>query len=62
MLAASCGKADTVRVLLKAGASTEAKDYVSKGISICTSVCVWVCYIFRSYKSVVLFSSYILLL
>ena len=46
MLAAWNGKADTVAVLLEAGALTEAKDNVSKRISICTCVCVCVCYIF----------------
>ena len=43
MWAASEGKADNVRVLLEAGASIEAKDNVSKRISICTCVCVCVC-------------------
>ena len=42
MLAAMNGKADIVESLLKAGASTEAKDTVSKRISICTCVCVCV--------------------
>ena len=49
--AAENGHSDTVRVLLDAGASSEAKDDVSKRISICTcvySVCVCVCYIFAS--------------
>ena len=41
MLAASNGHADTVKVLLEAGASIEAKGNVSKRISICT--CVGVC-------------------
>ena len=40
--AARDGKADTIKLLLEAGASTEAKDTVSKGISICTCVCVCV--------------------
>ena len=44
MWAASEGKADAVRVLLEAGASIEAKDNVSKRISICTCVCVCVLY------------------
>ena len=44
--AAERGKADTVKVLLEAGASIEAKDTVSKRISICTCVCV--CYILAS--------------
>ena len=39
MQAANNGHADTVKVLLEAGASTEAKDRVSKRISICTCVC-----------------------
>ena len=50
MLAAREGTADIVRVLLEAGASIEAKDNVSKKISICTCVyvCVCVCYILAS--------------
>ena len=52
ILAASNGNADVVRLLLEAGASTEAKDTVSKRISICTCVyvcvCVYVCYILSS--------------
>ena len=48
MLAAKYGKADVVKLLLEAGASTEAKDKVSKRISICTCVCVCVCYILVS--------------
>ena len=43
MLAAEKGKADVVKVLLDAGASIEAKNKVSKRISICTCVCVCVC-------------------
>ena len=43
MWAAANGKADIVKLLLEAGASTEAKDIVSKRISICTCVCVCVC-------------------
>ena len=43
MGAAQYGKADTVKVLLEAGASIEAKDNVSKRISICTCVCVCLC-------------------
>ena len=46
MLAARYGKADIVKLLLEAGASTEAKITVSKRISICTCVCV--CYILAS--------------
>ena len=41
--AARDGKADTIKLLLEAGASTEAKDTVSKRISICTCVYVYVC-------------------
>ena len=51
MLAAQYGKADIVRVLLEAGASIEAKNTVSKRISICLAhlcVCVYVCYILPS--------------
>ena len=40
MLAASNGNADTVKLLLEAGASTEAESNVSKRISICTCVCL----------------------
>ena len=40
MLAAASDNSGTVKVLLEAGASTEAKDDVSKRISICTCVCV----------------------
>ena len=61
MLAANNGHADTVRVLLEAGASIEAKNTVSKRISICAYVCVGVCAIFL-HHSIVLFYSYILLL
>ena len=46
ILAASNDHADTVKVLLAAGALIEAKDIVSKRISICTCVCVYVCIIF----------------
>ena len=42
ILAARYGNADIVKVLLEAGASIEAKDTVSKRISICTCVCVCV--------------------
>ena len=71
MGAAQYGKADTVKVLLEAGASIEAKDNVSRRISICTCVfvCMYVCVcvIFLHHsvwyvKSVVLFYSCILLL
>ena len=44
MLAADHGHADTVKVLLEAGASIEAKDNVSKRMC----VCVCVCYILAS--------------
>ena len=40
MWAACNGKADVIQVLLDAGAAIEAKDHVSKRISICTCVCV----------------------
>ena len=46
MLAVQNGNADVVRLLLEAGASTEARDIVSNRISICTCVCV--CYILSS--------------
>ena len=46
MMAAQNGRADVVKLLLEAGASIEAKDTVSKRISICTCVCV--CYILAS--------------
>ena len=46
MWAAYCGHADTIKVLLDAGAAIEAKTAVSKRISICTCVCV--CYILAS--------------
>ena len=38
--AASSGNADVVKLLLEAGALTEAKSNVSERISICTCVCV----------------------
>ena len=43
MWAAHHGHSDVVKVLLEAGAAIEAKDKVSKRISICTCVCVCVC-------------------
>ena len=49
------GYADTVILLLAAGADIEAKNSVSKRISICLAhmcVCVRVCYILPSYHSV----------
>ena len=53
MQAAYTGKADIVSLLLAAGADIEAKDYVSKRISICLAhMCVCVCYILPSYHSV----------
>ena len=44
MWAAWYGHSDTVKVLIDAGAAIEAKDNVSKRISICTCVCVFVLY------------------
>ena len=61
LLAATNGEAGIIKLLLEAGASIEAKDDVSKRISICTCVCVCVCVIFL-HHSIVLFYSYILLL
>ena len=46
MWAALNGHADTIKVLLDAGAAIEAKNNVSKRISICTCVCL--CYILAS--------------
>ena len=43
MVAACNGKADVIKVLIDAGAAIEAKNKVSKRISICTCVCVCVC-------------------
>ena len=48
MFAAGNGCTDTVKLLLEAGASIEAKDNVSKKISISTCVCVCVFYILAS--------------
>ena len=53
MLAADKGKADIVRLLLAAGADIEAKNSVSKRISICLAhvcvcVCVCVCVLYSS--------------
>ena len=65
LLAAYNGHADVIRVLLEAGASIEAKNNVSKRISICTCVCVCVCvcaFVIFLHHSVVLFYSSILLL
>ena len=61
MWAAQKGHSDVIKVLIDAGAAIEAKDIVSKRISICTCVCVCVCVVFL-HHSVVLFSSSILLL
>ena len=61
MWAAHNGHSDIIKLLLEAGASPEAKDDVSKRISICTCVCVCLCVIFL-HHSVVLFYSSILLL
>ena len=52
MLAARYGTADTVKVLLDAGADIEAKDTVSKRISIYTCVCVCVC-VFLLYSCII---------
>ena len=55
MQAAYNSKADIVSLLLAAGADIEAKNSVSKRISICLAhmcVCVRVCYILPSYHSV----------
>ena len=46
--AAYNGHSDVIKVLLVAGAAIEAKDDVSKRISICTCVCVCVCYTLAS--------------
>ena len=46
MVAAYNGHSGVVKVLLEAGASIEAKDNVSKRISICTCVCVCVCVLY----------------
>ena len=52
MCAAENGNAGTVRLLIDAGAAIEAKDIVSKRISICTCVpvCVCVCVIFFNHS------------
>ena len=57
MLAAENGHTDVVKVLLEAGAAIEAKNDVSKRISICTCVCVFVLYscIIVSFYSILLF-------
>ena len=51
MLAANNGYTGIVRLVIGAGADVEAKDKVSKRISICLAhlcVCVYVCYILPS--------------
>ena len=58
MLAAREGTADVVKVLIDAGADIEAKNNVSKRISICTCVCVCVCVLYSS--MIVLFYSILL--
>ena len=60
-MAAQYGHTDVIKVLLDAGAYIEAKDNVSKRISISTCVCVCECVIFL-HHSVILFYSSILLL
>ena len=55
MWAASNGHADTVKVLLDAGAAIEAKSTVSKRISICTCVCVLYSCIIVLFYSIVIF-------
>ena len=55
IFAAYNGNADIVSSLLAAGADIEARNNVSKRISICLAhmcVCVCVCYILPSYHSV----------
>ena len=44
MRAAEKGHTDIIKVLLVAGAAIEAKDRVSKRISICTCVCGFLLY------------------
>ena len=61
ILAARNGHSDIITVLIEAGTDIEAKDNVSKRISVCTCVCVCVCVVFL-HHSVVLFYSSILLL
>ena len=50
MWAAQNGHSDVIKVLIDAGAAIEAKDTVSKriSISVCVCVCVCVCYILAS--------------
>ena len=58
MLAVYYGKADVTKVLLDAGADIEAKDDVSKRISICTCVYMSVCVLYSCI--IVLFYSILL--
>ena len=46
MHAAYTGRSEVIKLLQEAGALIEAKDDVSKKISICTCVCVCVCVLF----------------
>ena len=55
MWAANNGHTDIVKVLLEAGASIEAKDTVSKRISICTCVFVLYSCIIVLFYSILLF-------
>ena len=49
MQAAENGNADIVSLLLEARANIDAKDYVSKRISICLAhVCICVCVLYSS--------------
>ena len=57
-MAANYGHSDVVKLLIDAGADIEAKNDVSKRISICTFVCECVVFL---HHSVVLFYSSILL-
>ena len=58
MWAAHDGHSDVIKVLLEAGAAIEAKDSVSKRISICT--CVYVCVFVLFSCIIVLFYSILL--
>ena len=58
MLAAENGHSDVIKVLLDAGADIEAKDDVSKRISICTCVYMSVCVLYSCI--IVLFYSILL--
>ena len=53
MWAAQYGKADIIKLLLKAGASVEAKNNVSKRVFIFTYVCVCVCVRGERYSSII---------